>query len=36
MYFEVPNNFAEFFFGMVVAIMNKIMGMRKKMFKIRK
>ena len=26
MFFELPNNFAEFSFGMVVAIMYKIMG----------
>ena len=30
MYFELPNNFAELSFGMVVAIMYKIMGMKKK------
>ncbi len=36
MYFELPNNFAELSFGMVVAIMYKIMGMKQKMFKIRK
>ncbi len=30
MYFELPDNFAELSFGMVVAIMHKIMGKKKK------
>ena len=29
MYFELPNNFAELAFGMVIAIMYKIMRMKK-------
>ncbi len=35
MYFELPNNFAELSFGMLVqvAIIYKIMGMKQKMFR---
>ncbi len=31
MYFELPNNFTELSFGMVVGIMYTMMGMQKKM-----
>ena len=32
MYFELPNNFAELSFGIVVAIMSKVMEMRRKKY----